>query len=332
MSRCLLALSSLLLLASGCRHTLAVPELPASHGLLSAALDRYVEKREDLPEDAAPVDLSLFSEEPQAVVEPAQAGSVFTEALAVLRGTPSAEEVRQAADDLKATCVAGLAEACAFLRERIERPHKFSGKPPEIPREVILKQSFSIVVIRCRLGVDGKFRDCVALEGGPDGVTESVLAAVKEGTYEPVKLAGHPIEVPYTMKAVFLPARKGLTTEERLQWVRARAARFPQSHVAWGDLAAMLAKHAPEDPWYADALGYLNALNPASWWAASELAWLHAQAGRYAEAEPLIKRALTMESANPYVLETSAAVMMATNQCEPALLQQRRAVAKLPPE
>jgi hypothetical protein len=332
MSRRLLALSSLLLLAAGCRHTLAVPELPASHGYLTAALDRYVAKREDLPEEAVPGTFTLLNEESQVVVEPAEARRVFMEALAVLEGAPSTEEVRQAADDLKGACVAGLAEACAFLRERLERPHKLSGKPPDIPRDVILKQTFSVVVVHCWLGVNGKFRGCTALEGGPDGVTEAVLASIAEGTFQPAALAGHPIEVPYTMTATFFPARQGLTMEQRLQWARARAARFPQSSQAWLNLAGMLARHAPEDPWYADALHYINVLSPSSWWAASELAWLHVQAGRYAEAEPLVKRALTLEANNPYLLETSAAVLMATGQCEPALLQQRRAVAQLPPE
>lgn len=327
---------SLVLLTPGCRHALAVPELPASHGHLSAALERYVAKDENAPEESTPGALSLFADEPLSVVEPAQARSIFTEALAVLSGAPSTEEVRQAADDLKAACVAGLTEACVFLRERIERPRKLSGAPPQFPQKafekVIHQQRFTIVVVRCRLGVDGKFRDCKPLESGADGLTESVLESLAGSTFQPATFAGHPIDVPYTVTARFFPARTSLTTEQRLQWARARAARFPQSPAAWADLAGMLAKHAPEDPWYADALGYLDALVPWSWWAPSELAWLHVQAGRYTEAEPLVKRALTTAPGNPYLLETSAAVMMARGECEPAVLQQRRAVAKLPPE
>ncbi|QSQ20134.1 hypothetical protein JY651_33350 [Pyxidicoccus parkwayensis] len=338
MNRYVVALSSWLMLAAGCRHATmtGVPELPASHGHLSSALDRYLAKQQGSPEQAASTSFTLFSDASQAIVEPTDARRVFTEARVVLESSPSEEQVRLAANDLKGACQAGLTEACAFLRERLKRPTKLSGEQPQIPpkafENVIAKKRFTIVVVQCRLGVSGKFRDCDALEEGTDGLTESVLKALASSTYQPATLAGHPIDVPYTMTVGFVPPGTSLTTEQRLQWFRTRVARFPRSHVAWKDLAEMLAMHAPGDPGYASALGSLNALEPWHWWAASELAWLHVQAGRHAEAEPLIQQALTTEWSNPYVLETSAAVMIAGGRCEPALLQQRRAVTKLPPE
>ena len=41
---------------------------------------------------------------------------------------------------------------------------------------------------------------------------------------------------------------------------------------------------------------------------------------------------MSWEPDNSYVLETSAAVLAATGQCEQALVEQRRAVEKLPAE
>jgi hypothetical protein len=332
-----LVLSSLLLLAVGCSHTSStLPSLPASHGHLSRALDRYLDTSDGGPRpEMADVGGSFFEgfrEDPPLVVEPDQARGVFKEATGVLRGKPSMKELHQAAADIRASCEAGLEEACTFLREQIQRPKKLRGSPPSYTRKALWKQAFAVVVLRCWVSVDTKVRDCEVVERAPYGITEEVLKAAADWEYEPMKLAGHPIEVPYTFTMNFFVAATPLTDEMKLQWARARAAQFPHSSGAWARLAAELARQAPEDPWYDDALTYLLALSPGHWWAANELAWLHVQAGRHAEAAPLVRRARAQQPGNAYVLETSAAVLAASGQCEQALAEQRLAVEKLPAE
>lgn len=125
---------------------------------------------------------------------------------------------------------------------------------------------------------------------------------------------------------------KVLEPRLRLEWARARAVGSPASPLAWGNLAVLLAKEGPEDGLYREALRRFQSLAPASWWAANEVAWFHIQEGQYADAAPLVKRARAFAFDNPYVLETSAAVMAGTNQCAQAVQEQRRAVEKLPAE
>ncbi|HZI14760.1 MAG TPA: TonB family protein [Myxococcus sp.] len=265
-------------------------------------MNQLPESAEDLVPDVVPVD------EPSVVVEPDQAPAVYEEAVRVMNGEPSPEEFEQAKDDLHAACRADFAPACAFLREKLESPRRISGKPPEYTNEAIQKRTFATVVLRCKLGTDGRMRDCKVLESAPHGLTESVLAYAARAVYQPVRLAGHPFEVSYTFRFNFRPFRIDLTPAQETQWARARTERFPQSSPAWMTLANLLARHAPDDP------------------------WLRVQAGRHAEAAPLAKRAVSREPSNPYVLETSAAVLAASGQCEQALHEQRQAVAKLPAE
>jgi tetratricopeptide (TPR) repeat protein len=57
---------------------------------------------------------------------------------------------------------------------------------------------------------------------------------------------------------------------------------------------------------------------------------MHVQEGRYAEAAPLIQRALEVAPLNAYVLETSAAMLMGQGHCEEAIAEQQRTVEGLP--
>ncbi|WNG47649.1 hypothetical protein F0U60_28635 [Archangium minus] len=333
MCRFVFSLCSLLLLFTvGCAHSNPyLPTLPASHGRLSFILAKYVEQQSGSLDEFVPVPPGVLDNSTPLVVEPAQAPGVFADAVQVLRGKASEEQVRQAAEDLWASCESGFSEACVFLREQYKAPQKLPQFWSDDPAVARVRPILAIVVIHCRVGVDGVPRQCTALEGGPHGLTEAVLEYATKVRYHPATLAGHPIEIPFTTAIKTGPTHR-LTTEKWLEWARARAARFPQSSTAWADLAILLSIQAPEDPWYADSLHYLHVLRPGFWWAANELAWLHVQGGRYAEAAPLAKRARALAPGNSYVLETSAAVMAATGQCEQALLAQRRAVEKLPAE
>lgn len=308
MSRSLLTLSSILMLAAGCRHA-QVPDLPASHGHLSRALHKYL----DLP-GRVPSAASIDS--PSVVVEPAQAPALFEEAVRILQGKPTEEEVRQASDDLSGACEAPFPPACDFLRQQFTAPDMLEGDMPQYPPEAYKAGVFAVTVLRCRLGVDGRLRACEVLEIAPYGFTENVIEVLKGRRYRPALLAGHPVEVSYLVGAQMSPRGGALTYEQELQWVRMRTERFPESTQAWIDLAVLLAKKAPEDPAYPKALERLYQLDPRYWWAASELAWMHVQEGRHAEAAPLIQRARVVAPLNAYVLETSAATLMGQGHCE----------------
>ncbi|MCP3165452.1 energy transducer TonB [Myxococcus qinghaiensis] len=325
-------LCSLLLGATACGHSSRVPSLPASHGHLSRAMARYldpmVEHEEAFRGGAGP----LYDSAPTVVVEPAQARAIFAEAVQVLSGTATEEQVKQAAQDLSAACDAELEEACTYQREQYQRPTKLEGKPPEMTREALLRRAMAVAVVSCRLGTDGIVRDLQVLEAAPYGLTEALLTALRGAKYQPAMLAGHPIEIPYTFQLNATFSHVDLTSHQELEWARARARNFPASPSAWAHLARVLARDLPDDPWYANALRYLNLTSPTYWWAATELAWLHAKAGRYAEAEPLARMARRSKPQNPYVLETAALVAFHRGQCKRAVLDQQRAVAKLPAE
>ncbi|MFP2963850.1 tetratricopeptide repeat protein [Myxococcus sp. 1LA] len=337
MRRGLLSLSSLLLLVVGCRHA-NLPDLPASHGALSMAMDRYANDRESSFENYTPTPTSIFQEESQVLVEPERALSIYQDASSVLGGAPTEQQVRDAADDLKGACMAGLMEACAFLRERFEQPRPSNSASIHYPEELLLKQLYTVGVIRCRLGVSGALRDCVVLERGAKGVVESLLAYAAEVRFHPATLAGQAIELPLTLSVQFAPARrdapmtKVLDPRLRFKWAQARVTDAPESPLAWENLAILLAKQESEVREYREALRRFQSLAPASWWAANEVAWLHVQEGRYADAAPLVKRARAIAFDNPYVLETSAAVLAGMHQCDQAVTEQRRAVEKLSPE
>jgi len=142
MSRSLLALSSIFLLAAGCRHA-KVPELPASHGQLSLALHRYLELPSRVPNGAA-------LDSPQVVVEPEQAPALFEEAVRVLKGKPTEEEVRQASDALTGACEAPFQPACGFLRQQFTAPENLDGVMPAYPLEALKAQAYALIVFRCR--------------------------------------------------------------------------------------------------------------------------------------------------------------------------------------
>ncbi|GEL73250.1 hypothetical protein MVI01_50340 [Myxococcus virescens] len=63
-----------------------------------------------------------------------------------------------------------------------------------------------------------------------------------------------------------------------------------------------------------------------------ELAWLRAQEGKYAEAEPLAKVGRRFAPENPHALETSALVAFHQGHCREAVADPQQAVAKFPKE
>ncbi|WP_194858274.1 hypothetical protein [Myxococcus sp. AB056] len=73
-------------------------------------------------------------------------------------------------------------------------------------------------------------------------------------------------------------------------------------------------------------------MSPEAWWPATELAWLRALEGKYAEAEPLAKVGRHFAPENPYALETSALVAFHQGHCREAVADQQQAVAKFPKE
>ncbi|MFP2905940.1 energy transducer TonB [Pyxidicoccus sp. 3LFB2] len=326
----LVALSFLFLLTAGCRHA-NIPQLPASHGQLSRMMQRHLRdapEPDDLTEGALPS--RRDPKAPTLVVEPAQAPAVLAEAIQVLEGRPTEEQLKQAMADVYAACNAPFPPACDALRDRWTNPRRLAFESPTFSEEALRMNAKAIVVIECMLTTQGLARDCKVLERAPYGITEAMLQATASARYQPATFFGHPIEVAYSFLFRLHMTRDELTPEQQIGWARARVARFPASAPAWSHLANALAKYAPEDPDHPKALRALHTLLPEYWWPANELAWLHVQAGRHAEAEPLQKIALQEAPLNPYVLETAAAVLAGLGRCQEAVPHQQRAVAALP--
>jgi hypothetical protein len=182
------------------------------------------------------------------VVEPAQAPTVFAEAVQVLKGQPSDQELLQAWADLDAACVARFQPAWDFMHAEFKNPELIEGKIPQYPKEALPTGTFAIAVVKCRLGVDGRLRACEVLEQAPYGVTEALLEVIPTRRYRPVTLAGHPVEVPYTLHARMGIHGVKLTPEEELGWARRRTEGFPKSPHAWWELAQQLARRRRMTP------------------------------------------------------------------------------------
>ncbi|MFP2958030.1 energy transducer TonB [Myxococcus sp. 1LA] len=316
---------------SGCRHS-GIPSGSASHGHLSRSMGDYLRSQDPRGSDVAPGFglLGFFYDAPTVVLSLEEAREVYSGARKVLLGTAPEAQVKNAVEDLIATCRAQLDEACSFVREHFQRPVKLSGPPPGLTREAQENRVFMSVALRARLGTNGQARDVVVVESAPHGMTEAAIRSLNASKYEPAEMAGHPIEVPYTFTVRLRWPGQKLSKEQELAWARARTSKFPNSPMAWDDLAGLLARDAPEDPGYAPALARAHALRPWSWWPASELAWVRAQEGKYSEAEPLAKVAMREAPEHPYVLETAALVASHQGRCSEAVDLQQRAVAKLP--
>ncbi|MBZ4413085.1 energy transducer TonB [Myxococcus sp. XM-1-1-1] len=313
-----------------CSHSRLGPTLPASHGHLSRTMAQHLDPKTEGLEVQAALGVPSHSVETSVVVEPAEAPAIFAEAVQVLSGKPTEEQVRQASADLSAACDAALTQACDYLRTNFQPPRRIAGEPPGFPEEAMRERAMAVVIVTFQLGVDGLPRHVQVLESAPYGLTEAMLTSVKGMRFQPAMLAGHPIEIPYQLQMnTRFPGAK-LTPQEELEWGRTRAAHFPTSPAAWAHVARAYARDLPEDPQYERALRKLTVLAPNYWWAATELAWLHARAGRYDEAAPLARVGRKMSSHNPYALETSALVAFHQGRCQQAVQEQQQAVAKLP--
>lgn len=328
---------SLFFVSTGCRHA-GIPTLPASHGHLSLAMERFLAEKGTLPrsmgEPVSANDLASSLDTPMLEVEPEQAPAVFAEAVQLLRGSPGEEDVNRASRDIQAACDAGFHEACKFIHEEYRYPRTISRPPPQYPEGLFNQGKFACMVFRCRINTEGRVRDCKIVEGeGLEGVEQN-LAAVFRSRFSPATLAGHPFSLPYTFQIHFSPVPKWdrPSPAEMLAWARLRVSQYPQSTAAWRDLAMELADHAPGDPLYPQALARTHALAPRSWWPATELAWQRVQAGQYVAAMMAVRLALRRQGENPYVLETGAAAHFGLGQCAEALKLQERAVGFLPEE
>ncbi|WIG98855.1 hypothetical protein [Myxococcus sp. SDU36] len=319
-------------MATGCRHA-GVPSLPASHGQLSYSMGLYQDRAQTPGEtDKVPVLRDVDESTPALELAAEEAPVAFQDAVQVLSGTPSPEQVRTAWLNLVAACDAELSAACTYLREQIQMPKRVSGGLPTLTRSADNARTLFVLTVRARLGTDGRMRRFTVVEAAPYGMTEAFIKTLSTHVYAPAKLAGHPIEIPMTFNLRATHLMRLLSKEEELRWLRERAARFPGSEGAWLDLARFLAIHAPEEPEYEKALHSLNRLSPRYWWPATELAWLRAEDGNYEEAEPLAKVGRRFAPQNPYALETSARVAFHRGQCREAIADQQQAVATFPKE
>ncbi|RKG84177.1 hypothetical protein D7V88_22530 [Corallococcus terminator] len=278
--------------------------------------------------DVAALLADASADKPPVELEPAQAPGVFAEAVQLLKGTPSQEEVQRALGDLSAACEAGLQASCSFLHESLSRPKLISGGrfvSPH-PRALVERGMFALLIFRCRFDTDGRVRDCKVIEGGPVDGTQRALDELYASLYRPPTLAGHPLSIPYTFHLRFTPPKGELTREEELAWARQRVSQHPKSASAWMTLAQWLAVQSPQDRLYPQAVARAHSLSPGSWWAATEVAWQQVQSGEYAAALITVRPSMRREWANSYVLETAAAAYFGLGQCLEALKVQERAV------
>ena len=323
MCRYLIALSSLLLLASGC-HRAHLPVLPASQGYLALAVERQLARDARAGEDLSPADRQRLE------VSPSEAPSVLAEAVRMLKGRPTEAEVEQARQDVSAACEARLQEACEFLRRETVAPtfvhspeHLVRGQAPRL---------FTVIVHQCRITTEGKVQDCELVEGSPPELAQARLRALHETRMTPLRFAGHPLEQRTTFVAHYRPGNARLSHAQELDWAWQRVRKFPESMMAWKNLAEVLSSRVPLAPAYAQAVRELHVRAPRYWWAAGEQARLHAEAGRYAQALPLAERARDGAPHNPYVRELLAKVLAGLGRCEEAVAEQRLAVEALPSE
>ncbi|NPC71263.1 hypothetical protein D7Y27_15205 [Corallococcus sp. AB004] len=322
---------SLLLGFTGCAHS-GVPTLPASHGHLMSEMEAFQLKK-GLPSSGM-WDVAIGAEvapKPPLKLEPEQAPLVFEEAVRTLGGTPGEDASLSAFRDIVAACVAGLAEACRLESEAFTGPKVISPAAFTYPEALLRPGAFAFMVFHCRIGADGQVRDCKVVEGARLPGVEQNLAACQLARYRPATISGHPVSVDYTFHVRFVPQGITLNSHQELDWARLRVRQNPESRSAWLHLARELAKKAPEDPLYPQAVARAWFLAPRSGWAASEAAWQLVQSGQYAPALGAV-RPFVRRSHNPYVLETAAAARFGLKQCTAALAEQQRAVELLPAE
>ncbi|MBE4751282.1 hypothetical protein G4177_24195 [Corallococcus sp. ZKHCc1 1396] len=271
-------------------------------------------------------------DEPTVELEPEQAPAVFAEAVQLLKGAPTPEDLKRASGDLSAACDAGLQEACTFQREAFAAPERISGGMFVSPHpvELVRRGMFALLIFRCHIDAQGQVRDCEVIEGGPVEGTQRALTELYASRYRPASLAGHPMSVLYTFNLRFLPPNGTLSEEHELAWARQRVSQHPRSAPAWMTLAMRLAVQAPQDRLYPHAVARAHALAPGSWWAATEVAWQQVQTGQSAAALMTVRSSMRRKQANPYVQETVAAAYFGLGQCAEALKVQERAVGLLP--
>ncbi|WP_408889003.1 TonB family protein [Myxococcus faecalis] len=324
-------LGVVLLGLTACGHSRPIPTLPASHGQLSWAMDEYLNPRPHSPPVYRGVLAPRRNTDPSVSVTAEEAPAIFAEATRVLAGKPTEEQVRQAQADLGAACAqADLIQACDFLREEFGPPVGYWRVVHEFPHEVYRQKTLAMVVVEFIVGTNGRPRAIRLVESATDALDEATLKTVASMRFHPATLAGHPIEINYTIKRDTVSSEMDLTPEQELAWGMTRAKAFPDSIEAWGHLARAMARDRAEDPGYEEALRRLNTLSPEYWWSATELAWLYAKAGRHDEAAPLAQRGRRGARDNAYVLETSALVAFHQGRCQQAVQEQQEAITKLP--
>ncbi|MFY1831712.1 TonB family protein [Myxococcus fulvus] len=324
-------LGAVLLGLTACGHSRPIPTLPASHGQLSWAMDQYLNPRPHSPPVYMGVLAPRHNTAPSISVTAEEAPAIFAEATRVLAGSPTEEQVKQAHADLGAACsVADLLQACEFLREEFGPPVSYWRVVHEFPHEVFREKTLAMVVVEFIVGTNGQPRNIRLVESATEALDEATLKTVASMRFHPATLAGHPIEIHYTVKRDTVSSEMDLTPEQELAWGLTRAKAFPDSIQAWGHLARAMARDRAEAPGYEEAMSRLNTLSPEYWWSATELAWLYAKAGRHEEAAPLARMGRRKARDNAYVLETSALVAFHQGRCQEAIQEQQEAVAKLP--
>ncbi|WP_163994873.1 DUF1570 domain-containing protein [Pyxidicoccus caerfyrddinensis] len=113
---------------------------------------------------------------------------------------------------------------------------------------------------------------------------------------------------------------------ERAGIARAAVAAHPDESAAWLLLATSLPRDAASRNEREEALRKALALAPRHVSAANRLAWMLVTEGRFAEALPIAKRAVSLAPWSPHVLDTYAMASAGVGACAEAILAERRAI------
>jgi TonB family protein len=102
---------------------------------------------------------------------------------------------------LRASCFRGLAEGCRNLQQS-PVPKAIVQAYPQYTQKAFERRVTGYVVVKCRLPIDGRPRDCRILRSIPE-LDQEVISTLASARYEPVTIAGVPVQVTFVWKFRF---------------------------------------------------------------------------------------------------------------------------------
>jgi hypothetical protein len=251
----------------------------------------------------------------------------FAEAQGLLAQERSGANVQAAFKALLISCREGHPPACDLINA-----HTTPGKAPTLggtPRRTAAAyqaRAGGWLAIACHQLPDGRIARCAAREDMGYGMVESVSGELQKLKGTPTTFFDQPVE----SEVIYAWDIPGSGTEvDQFEWARDQVVQHPDSATAWQHFARLFGRLNPNHPKRLEVLARAVELRPGDAQLLNELAWLHVEAGRYAEAYPLSVRLIREAPSHPSYLDTFAAAAVGVGHCEQGLAAQRRALAAL---